>query len=235
MDGKIIGAAWPTSYDHEVLPCDEMELRSDPLGLRTRYFEAFPGSGHEYVVQPGGIVVVALDAIDHTAIHPGTVDLSHADFEFFGEADVDNPAIPNMNSMSLESYPFGHGMGFQALSPVIFVSEPVDPTTLPVKRDPRNGQEYVRIPADAILDVLALRQDYDFVSRSGSQECSDAVHVLFDMLEGHLLYSEWEADWDLAVHRRVIPGDSLVRVVLQRTRTTALDFFVAPRSPGTVP
>ncbi len=232
LDGKIVGAAWPTSYDREVLPCRDMELRSDPLGVWTRYFEAFPGSGRDHAVGPGKVVVVALDAIDHTAVHPGTVDLSGADFEFSGEPDVDNPVVPNMISLSLGSFPLGHGLGFQSLSPVVFMAEAVNPATLPRKRDPRNGQEYVRIPSAAVLDVVALRLNH--VIGSGAPECSNAVHVLFDRLEGHLLYGEFEADWNLAVHRRAVSGDPGTVLLLQRTRTTALDFFVAPRSPGTV-
>ncbi len=234
LDGKIVGAAWPTSYDYEVLPCADMELRSDPLGVWTRYFAAFPGSGQEHAAEPGEVVVVALDAIDHTVVHPGTVDLSGADFEFFEDADVDNPVVPNMISLSLGSYPLGHGLGFQSLSPVVFIAEAVSPATLPRKRDPRNGQEYVRIPASSVLDVLALRQDYNFSSLYNRPECATAVHTRFDRLEGHLMYSADEADWNLAVHRRTVMGDPGTVLLLQRTRTTALDFFVAPRSPGTV-
>ena len=58
-----------------------------------------PGTGKEHPVQPGSFVVVADNAIDHTASNG--FNLTNADFEFPSTnpnlGQVDNPSVPNMN------------------------------------------------------------------------------------------------------------------------------------------
>jgi hypothetical protein len=70
---------------------------TDPLIYSTEVWK-FPGTGKEYPIQQGQFVVAAEDAIDHRTVASGSVDLSHADFEFYrsSQPDVDNTAIPNM-------------------------------------------------------------------------------------------------------------------------------------------
>ncbi len=69
----------------------------DPLIYSTEVWK-FPGSGTEYPIRPGQFVLVAEDAIDHRINAPGSVDESHADFEYYRatQPDVDNTAVPNM-------------------------------------------------------------------------------------------------------------------------------------------
>ncbi|MFZ5515418.1 MAG: DUF4876 domain-containing protein [Candidatus Zhuqueibacterota bacterium] len=69
----------------------------------------FPGSGTDYPIEPGQLVVVAQDAIDHVnaggAI--GSIDLSHADWEFYNQlsSDLDNPNVPNvLNAEPIPDY-----------------------------------------------------------------------------------------------------------------------------------
>jgi len=58
-----------------------------------------PGTGKEHPVQPGSFIVVADNAIDHTASNG--FNLTNADFEFPSTnpslGQVDNPSVPNMN------------------------------------------------------------------------------------------------------------------------------------------
>ncbi|MPS71845.1 MAG: DUF4876 domain-containing protein [Chryseobacterium sp.] len=58
-----------------------------------------PGTGKEHPVQPGSFIVVADNAIDHTASNG--FNLTNADFEFPSAnpslGQVDNPSVPNMN------------------------------------------------------------------------------------------------------------------------------------------
>ena len=69
---------------------------------------AFPGSGHDYPLQPGQFVVVADQALDHTKAYgddeskkdeyAGAPNLSAANFEkYYGNGDVDNESVPNMD------------------------------------------------------------------------------------------------------------------------------------------
>ncbi len=69
---------------------------------RVTYIFQFPGTpvtGRQYPVPPHTFVVLAQDAIDHRKIIPGSIDLSHADWEFYNPnspSDPDNPDVPNI-------------------------------------------------------------------------------------------------------------------------------------------
>ncbi|MCU7496208.1 MAG: DUF4876 domain-containing protein [Ignavibacteria bacterium] len=71
---------------------------NDPEYIHSINIWKFPGSGKDYPIRPGQFVVCAEDAMDHRTNAPNSVDLSHADFEFYKDdaPDVDNPAVPNM-------------------------------------------------------------------------------------------------------------------------------------------
>jgi len=69
---------------------------------KVTYIFQFPGTpvvGREHPVPPHTFVVLAQDAIDHSKIIPGSIDLSHADWEFYNPnspSDPDNPDVPNI-------------------------------------------------------------------------------------------------------------------------------------------
>jgi len=72
--------------------------------VRAIYAFQFPGTpvtGREYPIYPGQHVVVASDAIDHSALSANGVDLSGADWEFYNPlgSDYDNPEVPNVVSI----------------------------------------------------------------------------------------------------------------------------------------
>ncbi|MDP3150108.1 MAG: DUF4876 domain-containing protein [Ignavibacteria bacterium] len=75
-----------------------LQYRDDPEFVHSKSIWIFPGTGKDYPIQPGQFVLCAEDAIDHRLNAPNSVDLSHADFEFYKDdaPDIDNPAIPNM-------------------------------------------------------------------------------------------------------------------------------------------
>ena len=75
-----------------------LHYRDDPEFIHSKSIWIFPGTGKDYPIQPGQFVLCAEDAIDHRMNSPNSVDLSHADFEFYKDdaPDIDNPAIPNM-------------------------------------------------------------------------------------------------------------------------------------------
>lgn len=75
-----------------------LHYRDDPEYIHSKSIWIFPGNGKDFPILPGQFVVCAEDAIDHRINAPNSVDLSHADFEFYKDdaPDVDNPAIPNM-------------------------------------------------------------------------------------------------------------------------------------------
>ena len=61
-----------------------------------------PGSGNEHPVYPGQQLIIANNAIDHTAYNTNSLDLRNADFEIelISTINVDNPAVPNTISLA---------------------------------------------------------------------------------------------------------------------------------------
>jgi hypothetical protein len=72
-----------------------------------KYYQ-FRGSGTDYPIEPHQFVVIAQDAIDHVNVGgvKGSIDLSHADWEFYNQyvADIDNLNVPNLKNIA-------HGKG----------------------------------------------------------------------------------------------------------------------------
>ena len=68
------------------------------------YIYKFPGKAGEknYPFYPKQFLVLAGDAIDHTKVVSTSIDLSHANWEFYNQymaADIDNPNVPNLLNM----------------------------------------------------------------------------------------------------------------------------------------
>jgi hypothetical protein len=218
LDGKILGRSMPFVADGTFFPCSSSaRWREDSLGIWSRQFWAFPGRGTDHPLVSGRSVIVATDAIDHTAIGPGLLDLSSADFEFIGRSDVDNPAVPNMENLGVWSdFPDFNGHGPWWVSDATMVDN------LPVQ-SPR----YVRIPRAAILDVLTSGSVPEH--QSGAPYCRNFVHPSFDRRFAELIDG--------------MTGHSLVRMalagaplqVLQRTKVSAADFTHGAPSPQWVP
>ncbi|MBN2780348.1 MAG: hypothetical protein JXR21_00100 [Candidatus Marinimicrobia bacterium] len=80
-------------------------LDADTLSVTYIYqFPGTPGTGRQYPLEPGAFAVLAGNAFDHNLIGPirgKTVDLSHADWEFYNMIEAgayDNPNVPNLTS-----------------------------------------------------------------------------------------------------------------------------------------
>ena len=66
---------------------------------KVTYIFQFPGNGTDYPIQPGEYKVCAQSAVNWKNQMPTSIDLSHADFEFYNPAspsDPDNPDVPNI-------------------------------------------------------------------------------------------------------------------------------------------
>jgi len=176
--------------------------------------------------------VVAVDAIDHSQIYPAFPDLSDADFELLGPADVDNPSVPNMPEAGLESWFFGHGL--LPTSDLYFLAEPVDVETLPRVWDEggRVPREYVRFPRDAVLDVIAIDANNAYWEQL-APPCDEEVHRNFDRLPGGFI--EHGPDFEYSVQRVVIDTTPDGRAILQDTNTSAVDLIRALYTVGTLP
>lgn len=81
-----------------------------------------PGSGHDHPVKPGEYLLLADTGIDHRRLNPYSLDLSHADFEWYdvstspSNLDIDSPTVPNLDKWYCYtlSYFILHNRGFKA-------------------------------------------------------------------------------------------------------------------------
>lgn len=82
-----------------------------------------PGNGKSVPVEPGKSLTLAINAINHTAEYPNSIDLSGADFEFYDESSIPSYTDPDGAAPNLDKwycytatvYQF-HSRGFQALA-----------------------------------------------------------------------------------------------------------------------
>lgn len=235
LDGVLVADAYSTVQDLPLAPCAIMEpFRNDPAGIWTRYLAAFPGSGRNYPLRPGANVVVATDAIDHSAIFPGMIDLRAANFEFIGPADVDNPTVPNMIDHSLRTPFFNHGISFPSLlHAAAVIGSAADPVTLPRSKIPLGTQDYNRLPREGMLDVFTTSTTYYLQQQPPTTLCPQIVNAAMDRQYG-FFQADSPDEYLVSISRKVLTTLPDGRLVLQHTRTSANDFQRTPRTPGTV-
>jgi hypothetical protein len=230
LDGKIVGAGFDYGIDAPLWPCAETApFRNEPRGIWSQEFQAFPGTGHDYPLAPGKTVVIAEQAIDHSALYPGLPDLSDADFQFSWPSRAQNPAVPTMLPIELRASP--RQIMFLTLMNVPFVSEPVNVAALERRQGRYTGGDEALFPREAILDVAALDDEFYLVPRSAPL-CGTLVDVSLDALAAFVVPDETRLDAHmLSAQRKLLPDSRH----LQRTGTSAADWTIGPRSPGKVP
>jgi hypothetical protein len=174
-----------------------------------------------------------MDAIDHSQIHPSFPELTHADFELLGPADVDNAAVPNMRDIGLDYDRRGHGLTLW-VGETFVLSEAVDIATLTHAffRIGSVAIEFVRFPQAAVLDVLASEVN-DALRDQNCPLCPESVHRNFDRLAGGFI--KHSHDLGYSVHRLVTDYTPDGRAILQDTNTSAVDLVRALYTPGTLP
>jgi hypothetical protein len=230
LAGKLVVYGFPGSVDNPPFTTCSLstELQRDSLGIWATFVYAFPPGAP--TLAPGVVAVLATDAIDHRTITPLAYDLSEADFEFRGSADVDNPAVADMLSVGPRDggTPFGHGLSFYNTSPVLAIAHALDLTALP-RVTAAVGGEWVRIPRDAILDVVTWTP----VQGSTAPSCGAPVHASLDGQQARLI-SNWSVDLR-SITRRQVTAMPDGRAILLRTRSSGNDFIAADATPGRVP
>jgi hypothetical protein len=242
LDGLIIGLFRPAWSDYG-LPgaCATAEPTSnDPNGAWVYYFDSLPGSGSSYPLAPGAVSVIATDAIDHRSLSPAEgLDLSHANFDFAGTADVTNPSVPNTvvlgpNGPWGGSYSDigGHGMILNwGITTEVVVAMPVDTATLP--RQVIFWGPAERIPRDRILDVFTI-----YWPGLAGPMCPHLVNSAFDRAPGPFFINSVGNEGDAgrwSLHRKVAFIRADGRPILQNTRSTAADYLLGLRTPFQLP
>jgi hypothetical protein len=227
LDGKLIGKGPFAGRDYGGIACSgEERWTNDPDGVWVRWVYRFPGTGTRYPLRPGEAVIVAMEAIDHSELFEGQLDLSRADFEFESESGVDNPHVPNLVNVGPVPYGIGRGLMWAGLDDAAILADALDLAALPRDRSLAD-QEILRIPADVVLDLASWWLDREFPT----PPCPRLVNERFDRQGARV----WNGIDRVSMQRRPLLTLPDGRVVLQRTRTSARDWMVAPPTPKAVP
>lgn len=201
-------------------------FQRDSLGIWSTMIYAFPPGAP--AVPPGGVVLLATDAIDHTTISPAAFNLTIADLEFRGPADVDNPQVPDMLSVGPTDGGglTGHGLSYYSSQPAIAIADRVDLAALPQQQF--SGRTYVRVPATAIRDVITWGG-----ANPTFPSCGSPIHPSLDEEQARVI-DNWSSDFRSITRRHIgtLPNG---RALLLRTRSSARDFIAAVATPGAVP
>jgi hypothetical protein len=225
--GKLVFSAVPGWYEHPIYPCTVFEpVFGDSFGVWVDIAYAFPANAPP--LPPGGLIVIATDAIDHTQLATGTYDLSGAQYEFRGGSDADNPSARDMVSVGTRDGGFlqGHGMYFIGAWQSWGLANEVDLSSLPRFPHPFGSFDYVRIPSADVLDVLTVR--LPSIVRPYA-DCESPLHGTFDRQAINVSDPEPKGLQRMALQR---PG---LHHVLLRTGTSARDFHLLPPTPGVLP
>jgi len=228
LDGKILGGAFQVDIEISSWPCSETSTwRDDPRGIWAQSFQRFPGSGTEYPLPPGHTVIVAEQAIDHSAIYPGLPDLSHADFQFYWDDRALNPDVPTMLPVQLRTNPTGRVMGIAFWVP--FIADVPDLNVL--ERGQNLQLTFALFPRDRILDVAQIALEKFYLYDWSTPTCGNMVGYPIDALLSFTGPDRWRPDAHLlAAQRKVLPDGTL-----QRTGVSAADWEIRERSPGRIP
>jgi len=232
LDGLTFGTTLGIPNISATLTCEQSApFRKDPGGMWAHFLHRFPGSGAEFPLAPGGVAVVALDAVDHSTVDSRFPDMSHADFELFGSADVDNPDVPNVVEVGVEPFQLGHGLRF-FISDVLFIARRVDPAALEsqILTGFKTDEKLLRVPASDLIDVVWTTPNGAF-NEQRFDFCDGPVHAIFDQLGGGFVTNG--PDLGFSVQRIPLPGTGGAR--LQDTNVSAVDLVRARFTPGSVP
>jgi len=226
LDGKIVGGGFTVGIEVPSWPCSETRVYNrDPRGIWAQSFQRFPGTGTEYPLAPGAVVVIAEQAIDHSAIYPGLPDLRDADFQWHWEGRAENPEVPTMLPVQLRTNPTGRMMGLAFHTP--FIADAVDLASL--ERAHNIQLEFALFPRESILDVASLAREY-YKENEAVTLCGYLVDPTLDALPAFILPNPVaRPDAHLLAVQRKLLADGRG---LQRTGVSAVDFELGPRSPG---
>lgn len=116
LDGYIIGD-------------QDYGYKDDPFYMYSIHLYQFPGNGQDYPVPPGGTVIIAQDAENHLLKNTHSLDLSHADFEYYNPLsnDIDNPDVPNMIQLH---HKYGFDFLYSTRNDAIFIAKLEEGDTL---------------------------------------------------------------------------------------------------------
>jgi len=237
LDGMLVGMGYTwwedgSRWGHHAC-VDTETMRHDSAGVWSPMMWQIPGTGMEHPLAPGAAAVLAVAAADHTGIHPSTLDLSGAEFEFGLPGVADNPAAANLEWLGPHAPGEVAGTSLGLVDALWFIAAPAEVATFPKAFDPGfvdRKIEYWRVPRELLLDVAYIWWDDTGGVLWDPVPCHDPVHPDFDRLPGGFVR---EFDLYHSAQRRSVVVDGRRRLL--DTQTSAVDFTMAERTPGWLP
>jgi len=239
LDGIILFRSLPQLHAsfQDALPCRVNEqYRLDSTTVWVSQIYRFPGTGRQYPLRSGDAAVFAIDAINHAGVVAGGVDLSRAQFEeFVGDGDVDNPFAAKMIRMTRGSTVIVHG--YPMVDPrIVGLALPFAQDTsqlqrvlLPADADAGGSLVAFGIPREKVLDAFGINDTSEVLVslaayRGGYRNCVPWAAAAFERAPAEL----YDSKTNLAIRRKSLGRTATGVELLQRTRTGARDFEVAP-------
>ena len=236
LDGLILSApagkqqnknAWQANGFEDLYACGQGQVL------------AFPGSGHDYPLQPGQSVLIANDGANHKDLAGAgnhCPDLSKADWEVYlsyVNGEIDYPA-KNLDVIFVNNkYMKAFGLGFfgrayvlarlpQGMTPEAFAADHSN-----IKKEPGNAaatMEYLVIPSKYVLDAVDIWSEKETVHYPTFLAKDDA--------EGVLASKAWEGKCVRRKVTKIVNG----RPYYQDTNNSANDFLNDQAlTPGVTP
>jgi len=205
------------------------EYTNYPNDLIVGALYTIPGTGTTYPVQPGGTIVIASLAINHTTANANSpADLSGANFEWYdGGKDVDVPEVPNLirNFCYSNTIWVLHVKGYHAYA--IFkapgnYADFLAANTISVQTASGSSVSRVKVLNLLIQDGVELGT----AGTIGSKSLSSSIDVSYTYCDGSYIGK--------SVRRKILEWKN-GRAVLQDTNNSGKDFIPnATPKPGHV-
>lgn len=204
-------------YLDSLLICDvEFGFVDDSLIHAPRAY-MFPGDGDDYPIQPGELLIIAQDAVDHSPYPINSVNLLNADFEYYvaDKGDVDNPDVTDMIQIH---HKYGNDFLYSVFNNAILLMDVKDPYAY-------GYDEFNRLllPKIKVIDGVEYRDNTSEMDHKRVDATIDA-----GLTGGIASYSTQSVE-------RYIDHYDNGRMVLMDNNNSSLDFHVNnPPTPGWV-
>lgn len=178
----IVYADGITLFESKFLTTQKLAFDPDIMNeaVTVQAFYTIPGSGTDHPVAPGEYLLLADVGIDHRAVNPLSIDLSHADWEWYdvstvpSQLDIDSPVVPNLDKWYCYTNSFWmlHNRGFKAFG-------------------------IARIPVDSATYLSDYRYTYDYelVTAAGTFPMSQSAYRLPNDWVVDVVNCSVESDW----------------------------------------
>jgi len=216
---EIYNNSETVQYLDSLIICDAEYGFPDDEFIHAIHAYMFPGTGKDYPLMPGEAVIVAQDALDHSQYNKSSIDLTHADFEFYvkDKGDVNNPDVPDMIQIH---HKYGIDFLYSVFNDALVLLKVDDPYKFGY-----DDFERLLLPITGVIDGVDYRENVSLLDKKRLSPSIDS-----GLTGGVPSYS------GTSVGRVVDKVTDDGRVILKDTNNSSFDFAICKsRTPGEVP